>query len=179
MFDVVREAVTARQAAEFYGLEIDRHGKARCPWHSPDRHPSLSFKGGRCRCFACNNGGSSIDLTAQLFGLSPLDACRKLAADFKISAEPVRPLGPSKALQRREAEAWQRERWAFLCEVERQAIGVLEGFKASDRAWADPRFRAALKALGRAQLDLERLFIADVGEGEEIRREVKARVGRT
>ena len=52
LFDSVRTAVTARQAAERYGLQFDRAGRrARCIWHSPDRHPSLSFKGGYCQVF--------------------------------------------------------------------------------------------------------------------------------
>ncbi len=39
LFDSVRTAVTARQAAERYGLQFDRSGRrARCIWHSPDRH---------------------------------------------------------------------------------------------------------------------------------------------
>ena len=85
LFDEVRDRVTALEAARLYGLEFDRSGRrARCIWHSPDRHPSLTFKGSYCRCFACNNGGSSIDLVAKLFGLSPLEAARKLDADFAL-----------------------------------------------------------------------------------------------
>ena len=87
LFDSVRTAVTARQAAERYGLQFDRSGRrARCIWHSPDRHPSLSFKDGYCHCFSCGGGGSSIDLTAKLFGLSALDAARKLNEDFRLGS---------------------------------------------------------------------------------------------
>ena len=139
LFDSVRAAVTARQAAERYGLEFDRSGRrARCIWHSPDRHPSLTFKGSYCRCFACNNGGSSIDLVAKLFGLSPLEAARKLDADFALGLADrplARPSGPSRAQMRREAEEWRRTRWAFLCDVEREASAVLERFPPAETSW--------------------------------------------
>lgn len=181
LFDSVRAAVSARQAAERYGLEFDRSGRrARCIWHSPDRHPSLSFKDGYCRCFACNNGGSSIDLVAKLFDLPPLEAARKLDADFALGLADrpiVRPSGPSRAQMRREAEEWRRARWAFLCDVEKEAHDVLKRFPATEASWENPRFRNALTALGKVQIDLEKLFAADAEEVEAIRREVVGRGG--
>ena len=34
VFEVVKENVTARQAAEAYGLKVGRTGMACCPFHS-------------------------------------------------------------------------------------------------------------------------------------------------
>jgi len=59
--------VSARDAAERYGLVI-RNNRARCIWHSPDAHPSLSFRDSWCKCFACQAGGSSLDVAMRLFG---------------------------------------------------------------------------------------------------------------
>ena len=177
LFEAVRSSVTARQAAEFYGLEVNRHGKALCIWHE-DRNPSLSFKDGFCKCFACGEGGSSIDLTARLFDLTPAEAARKLNADFHIGADEcpqARPRGPSKAALRRDAEAWRKKRWAFLCDVEQEAHAVLAAFPASDSSWENPRFRIALKALGQVQIELERLHIADTDEVIHLREEVESR----
>lgn len=162
--DTVREAVTALQAAEFYGMEIDRHGKALCIWHE-DRHPSLSFKDGFCKCFSCGSGGSSIDLTARLFNLTPIEAARKLQADFGIGTGDrggAAMKGIHRGEARREAEAWRRKRWAFLCDVERDAHEELRKYPAADATWENPRFRAILDALCRAQTELEQLHIADV-----------------
>ena len=93
MFDEIKQNITARQAAEFYGVHINRQGKAECLWHSPDKDPSLSFKKNYCYCFVCGKGGSSIDITAALFGLSPLEAAKKLNEDFRLglSAAPSPP----------------------------------------------------------------------------------------
>jgi hypothetical protein len=40
LFETVKESVTARDAAERYGLKLTRNGMACCPFH-PDRHPSM------------------------------------------------------------------------------------------------------------------------------------------
>lgn len=83
VFREVRERVSAQEAARFYGLTFDRRGWALCPFHR-DRHPSMSFKNGRFRCWSCNASGDAIDFTARLLGLDPLGAVRRLNADFRL-----------------------------------------------------------------------------------------------
>lgn len=89
--DQVKARVSARQAAERYGVDVNRAGKARCIWHSPDAHPSLSFKDGYCHCFTCGRGGSSIDVVMQLYGLSVADAAGKLNEDFSLGLSYSKP----------------------------------------------------------------------------------------
>ena len=45
IFQTVKENVTARQAAEQYGLRISRNGMICCPFHD-DRHPSMKVDKG-------------------------------------------------------------------------------------------------------------------------------------
>ena len=40
VFETVKTSVNTREAAARYGVEVNRHGKALCPFHN-DRHPSL------------------------------------------------------------------------------------------------------------------------------------------
>ena len=40
IFQSVKESVTARQAAEQYGVKVNRNGMVCCPFHK-DRHPSM------------------------------------------------------------------------------------------------------------------------------------------
>ena len=102
-FREVRERVTAEDAARRYGLDVDRHGKALCPFHA-DRHPSMSFKNGYYRCRVCNVGGDSIDLTARLLELTPLEAVKRLNTDFALGLPIDAP--PTKA-ERLEAQKWR------------------------------------------------------------------------
>lgn len=42
LFETVKNNVSLREAAQAYGLEVNRHGKALCPFHN-DRHPMWRF----------------------------------------------------------------------------------------------------------------------------------------
>lgn len=83
VFKAVKENVTARRAAEMYGIRVNRNGMACCPFHD-DRHPSMKIDK-RFHCFGCQADGDVIDLTARLYGLNNLGAAVKLASDFGIS----------------------------------------------------------------------------------------------
>ena len=85
-FETVKHAVTAKQAAELYGLEVDRHGMALCPFHE-DHHPSMKLDR-RYYCFGCHANGDVIDFTARLFGISQKSAALKLARDFGVDPRP-------------------------------------------------------------------------------------------
>ena len=86
LFESVKVAVTPRQAAENYGLELRRNGMTCCPFHK-DRHPSMKLNEDYFFCFGCGASGDVIDFTARLFGISLKDAATKLAADFGIPAD--------------------------------------------------------------------------------------------
>lgn len=82
IFQTIKNTITTREAAEFYGLKVGRNGMACCPFH-PDRNPSLKVDK-RFHCFGCGVDGDVIDYTAKLFHLTNIEAARKLAGDFGI-----------------------------------------------------------------------------------------------
>ena len=82
IFEQVKECVTARQAAEHYGIKVKNNGMACCPFHS-DRHPSMKADK-MYHCFGCGAGGDAIDFTARLFGLSQYEAAKRLIEDFRL-----------------------------------------------------------------------------------------------
>lgn len=85
IFQNVKEAVTARDAALQYGIPVNRNGMACCPFHN-DRHPSMKMDKG-FYCFACGEKGDVITFVARLFDLTPLKTAEKLAVDFGIEIE--------------------------------------------------------------------------------------------
>jgi DNA primase len=95
LFETVKESVTAKDAAEQYGLEVKRGGMACCPFH-PDRHPSMKVNQDYYYCFSCGARGDVIALTAQLLGLDALTAAKRLAEDFSIPYEERKPEKPAK-----------------------------------------------------------------------------------
>ena len=85
IFSEVKEHLTARQAAEYYGLQVKRNGLACCPFHD-DRHPSMKIDK-NYHCFACGVGGDAIDYVSRRYGLSQYDAALKLIEDFSLPVD--------------------------------------------------------------------------------------------
>lgn len=168
VFEAIAERVTARDAAERYGLKFGRNKRATCPWHD-DRHPDLAFYGSRCHCHACHNGGDAVALTAQIFGLSMLDAAAKLNADFQLNIgidAQAKATGPSRAEIRKRERKRENHLWGTLCEIEREADKRLrtlcDGCEDYDKLWDDPRFTKALEARSRAGTALENIWAKEV-----------------
>ena len=83
LFTQIKMAVSVKEAAEYYGLEVNRGNMICCPFHA-DRTPSMKLNEDYFYCFGCGAHGDVVALTAQLFDLPPAEAAKKLAADFGI-----------------------------------------------------------------------------------------------
>jgi len=115
VFEVVKQSVTAREAAELYGIAVGRGGMACCPFHD-DRHPSMKVDT-RFHCFGCSADGDVIDFTARLYDLSPKGAAEKLAQDFGLSYDSKAPIRRSYVRQKTEAQVRKEKRehgWRVL-----------------------------------------------------------------
>ena len=113
VFGTVKTSINTREAVEHYGIEVNRYGKALCPFHN-DRHPSMVVYDDHYHCFACGEHGDVIDLVANLYGLPVLDAANKLAYDFGISQD--KP--PTKEMEeklKRKSEAQRLRENEKLC----------------------------------------------------------------
>ena len=138
VFRECRERVSAQEAARRYGIQFDRRGWALCPFHR-DKHPSMSFRAGRFRCWACNESGDSIDFTGKLLGLKPMAAVERLNADFLLGLPLHRQPTPAEtqAARRRQEvaaahkafEEWRKAFIPKLCAVYRVAHIALQGIE--------------------------------------------------
>ena len=82
VFEAVKGKVTTRQAAELYGIRVNCHGMAVCPFHN-DKNPSMKLDI-RFHYFSCQADRDTVDFVYRLFGLSSKEAAMKLADDFSI-----------------------------------------------------------------------------------------------
>ena len=117
VFEVVKQSVTAREAAELYGIAVGRGGMACCPFHD-DRHPSMKVDT-RFHCFGCGADGDVIDFTARLYDLSPKGAAEKLAQDFGLAYDSKAPVRRNHVRQKSEAQARKENRehaWRVLAD---------------------------------------------------------------
>ena len=118
LFEVVKQSVTVREAAELYGIAVGRGGMACCPFHD-DRHPSLKLNEDYFYCFGCGATGDVIDFTARLYDLSPKEAAEKLAQDFGLAYDSKVPPRRRYVRQKTEAQARKEKRehaWRVLAD---------------------------------------------------------------
>ena len=109
VFEAVKQSVSTREAAAFYGIKVRRNGMACCPFHD-DKNPSMKLNEEYFYCFGCGATGDVIDFTAKFFALSPKEAAEKLAQDFGLIYDSQAP--PRRRYVRQKTEAQQfREDW--------------------------------------------------------------------
>lgn len=188
LFEAVKQSVTARQAAEAYGIRAGRNEMAVCPFH-PDKNPSMKL-GRRYHCFACQADGDVIDFVSAYFSLSLKEAAVKLAEDFQIPYDNWKPPDrryrkavPKKSLEQKFTER-QNLYFRILCRYRDQLYRWKTEYapKSPEEEW-HPLFFEALERITRVNYLLDILLFGSLEDRAKMliscRREVERYVGRT
>ena len=109
VFEAVKQSVTVREAAQMYGIEVNRSGMACCPFHD-DKNPSMKLNEEYFYCFGCGATGDVIDFTARLYNLSPKEAAEKLSQDFGLAYDSQAPPRRRYDRQKTEAQKFKEDR---------------------------------------------------------------------
>ena len=109
VFEAVKQSVAVREAAQMYGIEVNRSGMACCPFHD-DKNPSMKLNEEYFYCFGCGATGDVIDFTARLYNLSPKEAAEKLAQDFGLAYDSQAPPRRRYVRQKSEAQKFKEDR---------------------------------------------------------------------
>ena len=163
IFQSVKESVTARQAAEQYGLKVDRNGMVCCPFR-----------------FACGAKGDVITFTGKLFGMSPYEAAKKLITDFNLPIPLKEQMSVQNKFRDREGKKVQsRYHFSVKSKVKtwkNHAVKVLTDYLSWIRFWKqfygsgpEPfEQECFLEALDNERKINDYLDILLNGDGEEI-----------
>ena len=109
VFETVKQSITVREAAQMYGIEVNRSGMACCPFHD-DKNPSMKLNEEYFYCFGCGATGDVIDFTARLYNLSPKEAAEKLAQDFGLAYDSQASPRRRYVRQKSEAQKFKEDR---------------------------------------------------------------------
>lgn len=172
VFETVKTSVNTREAAEHYGIEVNRYGKALCPFHN-DRHPSMVVYDDHYHCFACGEHGDVIDLVASLYGLPVYDAANKLAYDFGISQDkpPAKEMAEKRNRKREAQRLRENEKLCFSALL--AYMKLLQEWKqryapkTPDEKW-HPHFMEACDRLDYVEYLVDTLIGGDSYERTEI-----------
>ena len=180
IFEAVKQSVTTRQAAERYGIRVERNGMCRCPFHE-DKTPSMKLDR-RYYCFGCGATGDVIDFVSRLRGIGSMEAAILLAQDFAIPYEGSadKPCKPQK--QNTDEQNYQHmERYCFrvLLDYYRLLCRWKEDYAPqTPEDGYHPRFVEALQKLSLIAYLLDELLGGDmqarasvvIEYGEEVRK---------
>ena len=180
IFETVKQSVTTRQAAERYGIRVERNGMCRCPFHD-DSTPSMKLDR-RYYCFGCGAPGDVIDFVSQLRGIGSKEAAILLAQDFAIPYEDSAGKTNRPRQQNTDEQNYQH--------MERYCSRVLLDYYQLLCRWKEdyapqtpengyhPRFVEALQKLSLVEYLLDELLCGDIQArasvvieyGEEVRK---------
>lgn len=167
----IKDRVSTKEVLSFYGVHVDSRGFANCPFHRERTASMKVYDGNRgYHCFGCGKSGDVIAFVRDYFGLSFVDAIKKLNDDFslgfpigeKISRNRQRDIAKQaynrrKAIkdQEKEKERLEDEYWAAFDEVFRLSC-QLEQYKpkTEDEEW-HPKYVEAVQNITYKQYLLE------------------------
>lgn len=170
VFEAVKQSVTTRQAAERYGIRVNRNGMCACPFHN-DKTPSMKVD---CRfhCFGCQADGDVIDFVSCLNGTSTREAALMLAQDFSIPYKDRAPTGRSRPRPKAPPETPEQP----FKRMERYAFRVLSDYyhllrrwekdlapQTPEEAW-NPLFTEALQNKAKVEYLLDTLLFSGMEE---------------
>lgn len=116
--DEIKTRVPMADLCGRIGLEVNRQGYARCPFHGEKVGSLRVYPGdGGWHCFGCHKGGDVIDFVREYHGLTYAQALVRLNDDFALGLPVGKPLtakerrAAEQALMAREqeAQAWAAE----------------------------------------------------------------------
>ncbi len=123
-FMTIKNSVSVPDAAEYYGIE-SRRGMCRCIFHD-DKEPSMKLYPNNYYCFGCGAHGDVIDLVQAIFNEKPVDAAKRINADFGLGLDTGQPQDYEKInrirqqqLERKQFKEWDNAAFRTVCEYHR------------------------------------------------------------
>jgi DNA primase len=135
-FYILRNSITMRQVAGYYGFRIDRKGFIKCPFHGngSERTPSLKifpeFRGFHCK--GCGQGGDVTKFVELYENVTQKEAAILLSQRFNIPISDNSEI-PEEVLHRaKQAELERQGKLARQIEIQselRQIATLIKGYE--------------------------------------------------
>ena len=168
LFEAVKESVTARQAAQKYGIRVGRNGMACCPFHD-DRHPSMKVDE-RFYCFGCGASGDVIDFVSRMESIGAKEAALRLSEEYRIPYGEKAPTEMGLTKRRPETEEQRFRR------MEKKCFRILSDYyhlllrwkeqeapQTPEEEWSE-HFTEALMKLGTVEYQMDLLLSGSLAE---------------
>ena len=133
----IKQTYTMRDILARYGLEPNRAGFIRCPFHPGDRQASLKVYGRDFHCFGCGANGDVIDFVRLMEGISFADAFRELGGTYEGKQTFSGRLATYRAEKRRQMARKQAERLQDKKDTNNMLINVYRAYMERSEPLSD------------------------------------------
>ena len=150
IFEIVKEHISVREAAEYYGVKVNRNGMCSCLFHQ-ERRPSMKLNKDYFYCFGCGVSGDVVKFTAKLFEMGNHEAAKKLISDFGLNSETAKAVSLQKKLQYQKVKQLKQDE-SYCQKVVTDYLHLLQKWKTDyapvilEEVW-DERFLEACRML--------------------------------
>jgi len=86
LFSQIKNSLDLAVVLDYYGIQVNSRNYTLCPFHQ-EKTPSFRVDANKntYHCFGCGEHGTVIDFVMKYFGLSNIDAVRRLNQDFGLN----------------------------------------------------------------------------------------------
>jgi len=159
LFSQVKISLDLAVVVDYYGVQVNSKNFALCPFHS-EKTPSfkIDVNNNTYHCFGCGEHGTVIDFVMKYFGLSNIDAVRKLNQDFRLNlmseVKPVRAAN-CRLIQENKNLIADFEKW------EKQAFITLSSYFRALRFWGEQIFIHHIKYFNKYLPEVENIVFVE------------------
>jgi DNA primase len=115
----IRESLSMKQVAGYYGFIPDRSGFISCPFHAEKTSSCKVYEGNRgFSCFGCGKRGSVIDFVMNLFQINFNQALLRLNSDFNLNLMNKKP--DLNAIREHKRQEREKQKYEFCMKLIRE-----------------------------------------------------------
>lgn len=164
MKEKILQSIDMRMIAELYGLEINRSGFCKCPFHS-EKTPSMKLYPKSFYCYGCGTGGDVIKFVQLYHNIGFREAMLKINDDFRLGLTMEKPQKSEKsdymklARLNRQFDEWEKNTFIMVS----RSFRILREWQKeyapeNPDDTPDERFRLSIELLDRVEY-LNSIFI--------------------
>lgn len=175
IFEIIKANVDLLSVVENTGIKVNRNRMCKCPFHL-DKNPSMKINNKIYYCFGCQEKGDAVDFISKYYGLSLIDAAKKICSDFNLSYDnscDKKELKDSMLAKKIEPKISNQEKYK---KVEFRCFNVLCDYyylllylknkyaPKSDIDEGHPLFIEALQNISKIQYQLDTILFGDISD---------------
>ena len=156
IFSEIKDMLDIIYVLDYYGVSVNSKSFALCPFHR-ENTPSFKVYTDSFYCFGCGASGTVIDFVMKYFGLTNIEAVKKLNDDFKLNL----PIGRSAGAAI--CRPPQENKWLVenFIKWENRAFIIVSSYFRALKFWGEQIYINHIKYFEQYLPDVENIYFVE------------------